>query len=463
MNAIDSKLDGAGVLAQRNAANPACDERQVKRRRFGFRLSAALGISLLACGNGQSTENGTGGSSALPGSSGAGGSRQTGGAGTGANAAAGNTTSSGGSAGALGTSGSSGAGGSGAVGGSTGAGGSAGGAAGHTGMAGLGGTGAASAANGGSSGAVGLAGQATTGGQPGTAGTNGAMSGGAAGSTSTGGATGVAGSSPGSVTCPSAVLKSGDTNETVQVGSTNRTYILHVPSAYEGNSAVPLVVDFHPLGGSGSQEEGSSPYKAQTDPEGVISAYPNGLSGPSGGAWNVGPCCVANVDDVAFAKALVAQVETKACIDTKRVYAVGFSMGGGMSHYLACHAADVFAAVAPASFDLLKENEDDCKPPRPIAEISFRSSNDTVVPYAGGYSAVVSGMPVTFLGAVGTFQKWAEIDGCTGSPTASDSNDCQYYTSCSGGVQIGLCTMNAGHAPGEANIGWPFIKQYTLP
>jgi len=292
---------------------------------------------------------------------------------------------------------------------------------------------------------------------------SGAPSAGAAGSMQAGGAAGSAGNGGGPVTCPTTVLKAGDTTETVQVGSANRTYILHVPSAYKGTSAVPLVVDFHPLGGSGSSEAMSSPYKAQTDPEGVITAYPNGLSGPSGGAWNVGPCCVKDADDVGFARALVAQVETKACIDTKRVYAVGFSMGGGMTHYLACHAADLFAAFAPASFDLLTENEDDCKPPRPIAEISFRSSNDTVVPYDGGYSPVVSGMPVTFLGAVGTFQKWAEIDGCTGSPTASDSNACQYYTSCSGGVQIGLCTMTSGHAPGKANIGWPFIKQYTLP
>ena len=258
------------------------------------------------------------------------------------------------------------------------------------------------------------------------------------------------------------MLKSGDSNMSVMVGSTSRTYILHVPTAYKGTSPVPLVVDFHPLGGSGSSEE-SSPYKGQTDPEGVVTAYPNGLSGPSGAAWNVGPCCVANVDDVAFARALVAQVETKACIDTKRVYAVGFSMGGGMSHYVACHAADLFAAVAPASFDLLKENETGCTPPRPIAEISFRSSNDTVVPYAGGLSSLVSGMPVNFLGAVGTFQKWASINGCTGSPTAADSNACQYYNTCMAGVKVGLCTMTAGHAPGKAEIGWPFLKQFTLP
>jgi polyhydroxybutyrate depolymerase len=52
---------------------------------------------------------------------------------------------------------------------------------------------------------------------------------------------------------------------------------------------------------------------------------------------------------------------------------------------------------------------------------------------------------------------------CTGSPTATDSNNCQYYTSCGGGVQVGLCTMNSGHAPGNANVGWPFLKKFTLP
>ncbi|HXU61006.1 MAG TPA: PHB depolymerase family esterase [Polyangia bacterium] len=379
---------------------------------------------------------------------------------TGGTTATGGSHASGGSTGAGGTPASGGTTGTGGM-SQTGAGGSATGGAVTTGTGGSAGHGGPAGAGGhGGPGSGGSAGSSSTG-SGGSAGKGGPGTGGTAGSSSTGSGGSAGGS--GTVTCPTPVLKSGDSNQTVMVGTSSRTYILHVPSAYNGTKAVPLVVDFHPLGGSGSSEEGSSPYKAQTDPEGVISAYPNGLSGPSGGAWNVGPCCVANVDDVAFARALVAQVETKACIDTHRVYAVGFSMGGGMSHYVACHAADIFAAAAPASFDLLKENEAGCTPPRPIAVISFRSSNDPIVPYAGGASSVVSGMPITFLGAVGTFQKWAMIDGCTGSPTAADSNDCQYYNTCSGGVKLGLCTMTAGHAPGEANIGWPFIKQFTLP
>ena len=272
------------------------------------------------------------------------------------------------------------------------------------------------------SGGIVATGGAATGGRATTSGgtsTGGRATGGQSGGSSSGGRSSggsATGGSSGSGTCPSPALKAGDTTQTIQVGSTSRSYVLHVPSQYTGNTAVPLVLDFHGLSGSGSAERSSSPYPAQTDKEGVIMAFPTGASGPSGAAWNVGPCCVANVDDVAFAKALVAQIEKTACIDPKRVYAVGFSMGGGMSHYLACHAADVFAAVAPAAFDLLEENVVGCTPPRPITVIFFRGTLGWIVPDSGGNSSVVSGMPITFLGAVKTFQKWAEIDGAPDLP-----------------------------------------------
>jgi polyhydroxybutyrate depolymerase len=264
--------------------------------------------------------------------------------------------------------------------------------------------------------------------------------------------------------CPTPPLSAGDSMQTVQVAGVARAYVLHVPAAYDGSKPVPLVVDFHGLTGSGAQQRALSPYPAVTDPEGVVMAFPSGMAGPSGPAWNVGPCCVANVDDVAFARALVAQVATTACIDPKLVYAAGFSMGGGMAHYVACHAADVFAAVAPASFDLLQENVGDCLPPRPISVISFRGSADTLVPYGGGASSVVSGMPVTFLGALATFQKWAAIDQCTGSPSAQDSNGCSTYSSCQGGVEVVLCTkQGGGQEQGNASVAWPVLKRHPLP
>ncbi len=263
--------------------------------------------------------------------------------------------------------------------------------------------------------------------------------------------------------CTELALDPGDSSQTVLVNGSMRSYVLHVPPAYDGLSPVPLVVDFHGVGGSGINELSSSPYPAALDPDGVVMAFPDGLRGPAGTAWNVGPCCVADVDDVAFARALVADVQASACIDSNRIYAVGVLTGGGMAHYVACQAADLFAAVAPAAFDLLAENLGDCVPPRPITVISFRGTASTRVPYDGGPSSLVPGMPLTFLGAQGTFEAWSEIDGCVGPASAPDSNGCSAYSGCSGGVEVILCTSQGGtEEPGDPSIAWPVLERHRL-
>jgi polyhydroxybutyrate depolymerase len=265
-------------------------------------------------------------------------------------------------------------------------------------------------------------------------------------------------------TCPLPSLNAGDMTRTVRVGSVSRSYVLHIPAAYDGSKPVPLVVDFHANGGSGSLERSTSPYPAAIDAEGVVMAFPTGLSGPLGAAWNVGPCCVADVDDVAFSRVLVAEVKTIACIDAKRIYATGTLTGGGMAYYLACNAADVFAAIAPAAFDLLEENVADCKPSRSISVISFRGTAAKLVPYTGGLSSFVPGMPVTFLGAQATFQKWADLDQCTGTASLADGNGCSSYANCQGGVEVILCTkQGGGDDVGNATVAWPVLKRHHLP
>jgi polyhydroxybutyrate depolymerase len=266
-----------------------------------------------------------------------------------------------------------------------------------------------------------------------------------------------------SVICPSPALKAGDTSVSLKVGSISRSFVLHVPATYDGSKPVPLIVNFHGIGSSGWGELSSSPYPTVTDPDGVILAFPDGMTGPVGTGWNMGPCCVADVDDLGFVRALVTEIEKSACIDPVRVYAVGVLTGGGMAYSLACNAADVFAAVAPAAFDLLQENIADCKPTRPITVVSFRGTADTRVPYEGGASALVPDMPITFLGAQSTFAQWARINACTGSPSTEDSNGCSTYSGCPDGVEVVLCTKQGGkEEPGAANVAWPLLKQHTL-
>jgi poly(3-hydroxybutyrate) depolymerase len=279
------------------------------------------------------------------------------------------------------------------------------------------------------------------------------------------GAAGAAGSGDdgGTTTCSgTSTLPKGDSNRTINVGGTSRTYILHVPASYTGTTPVPFVIDFHPLGGTGSGQKSSSGMSALSDQDGFIIAWPNGIDN----AWNIGPCCTVSrtVDDLGFAKGMVAEISAAGCIDAKRVYASGFSMGGGISHYLACNAADVFAAVTPSAFDLLEETEEPCHPSRPISVLAFRGTSDTTVPYAGGASMPPNGCCSTihFLGAEPTLAKWAQLSNCTG--TATTSGNTKMYTQCAGAMQVGLYTIQGGgHTSGPAATAWDFLKTKSLP
>jgi polyhydroxybutyrate depolymerase len=345
-----------------------------------------------------------------------------------------------------------------------------------SGFAGAGSSGGSGDDAGGSSGA----GASSSGGTAGGGTASGATSSGGGGTTgdAASGMTAGDGGQTNVPACPATSdLLAGDTNGTIDFGGMTRQYIVHVPTSYTGKAPVPLVIDYHGLLLSDtSEEQQAAPhgYASQADAEGFIVVFPNAVGAPLYG-WDVGPCCAQtphSVDDVGFSRALIAKIEGQACIDTKRVYAVGFSMGGGMAMDMACNAADIIAAVAPAAFDLMDpSNNWPCQPSRPITILSFRSTGDPVVPYGGGATHPPNGLnlTITFLGAVGTFQKWAQLDQCTGSPANNSSlgttdGTCQTYSQCAAGVSVTLCTKQGGsHDPGYADLAWPMLKTYTLP
>jgi len=404
---------------------------------------SVLLLGITACGGERGGNDGASGGTSNGGASHGGAGAVLGSGGLAAGAQGGQAAGAAG--GALSAGGSAGAG----TGGSTNAGGRSESGGGRSGGGRRGGAGTAGTVPGGSGGlgAMSGLGGATNGGVPGVAG---AQAGGAAGH-------GAAAGTSGGPSCATAALAKGNSNRTLTIGGTKRTYILHVPASYTGATPVPLVLDFHALGGTGSQEQSSSGYQAIADKQGFLIAFPDGIDN----AWNVGPCCTnsRDVDDLGFAKAMIASIEADGCVDTKRVYATGFSMGGGMCQYLACNAADLIAAVTPASFDLLVPDEEPCAPSRPVSVLAFRGTADTVVPFAGGQGS--SGR-ITFLGAQGSFERWASIDGCM-EPTTSDG-DCTYYKQCDASVELGLCVKQGGsHAPGDANAGWAFLSRFTLP
>ena len=273
-----------------------------------------------------------------------------------------------------------------------------------------------------------------------------------------------AGSTSVSSYCPSSSQQPGESYASVQVGNATRTYLLHVPASYSGTSPVPLVLDFHGLADLPQNEADNSGYRDLSDQQGFIVAWPQGVDL----AWNLGICCTSSrtVDDLGFARAIVQQIQQNACIDAKRIYATGYVLGGGMAMYLGCNAADLFAGVVSNSFDLWEEAQEPCQPSRPVTEVSFRGFADPIIPYAGGPDSPpnLPSITLNFLGAVGTFQKWAALDQCPGSPSAADANGCSTYSQCQGGAQVTLCTTQGGGEDwGSPAIAWDILKAHPLP
>lgn len=300
-------------------------------------------------------------------------------------------------------------------------------------------------------------------------------------------------------TCPG-TLAAGDNNESITSGGESRTFIVHVPTGYTGSSPVPVVFDFHPLGGTGSEQEGSSGWKAQCDSVGCIAVYPDSSSKAGDDSWNAGYCCdnaeADQIDDVQFTRDMITWLEGHTCVDPKRIYASGGSNGGGMSYRLACQAADVIAAVAPVDFRCVTGTDplanaaevtatDNtacvCTLPRPIAVIAYDEGEDnTVVPYNGGQTPNfktdcapnASCVGIGFTSAEVNVETWADFDKCTGSATTNPNNSiCQTWASCSGNTTVTLCTdPESEHLAAYSNpsakvaaTAWDVFETQSLP
>ena len=266
------------------------------------------------------------------------------------------------------------------------------------------------------------------------------------------------------IDCSAKTLKS-DTEIMVD----GRKVIVKFPNGnFTGDKPVPMLINYHQIMGSAADWVNDSKIGKVALADGAISIYPDGAESPGmGQAWNVGPCCT-TADDVTFTRNFIKALTEQACVDPKRIYAAGWSMGGGMSNYAGCFLADVIAAAAPSAFDLAEEvvAAGKCKPARPFPVLNFRSTNDGVVNYNRTTSQIIQSMPITFMGAKETFAEWAKMDGCTGSPKKMDNSagyDCEIYETCQGGAKVGLCSMNIDHNEGNAEMAWDFLKQFSLP
>jgi len=232
---------------------------------------------------------------------------------------------------------------------------------------------------------------------------------------------------------------------TIQSGGMARTFHVYVPAKYVAatSTADTLVFVFHgytevATGNVFTSIEYISQMDPVSDAQGFLLVYPEGYMN----SWNAGYCCggavSSNVDDIGFFDSMLAWIESKYCVDPKRVYAAGLSNGGFFSNRLACERANVVAAIGPVAGPL---DISPCNPSRPVPVFEVHGTSDPVVFFDGGSSS--EALPVEQ--AIST---WEGFDKCTDSMPATvythNSATCTAETMCSEGSAVELCVIAGG-------------------
>jgi polyhydroxybutyrate depolymerase len=292
--------------------------------------------------------------------------------------------------------------------------------------------------------------------------------GGAGGTAGSAGTQGRAGDSSGaggatSLPCPSGGWGPGDHRITLTHDGIEREYEVHVPPGYTGTTRVPLVMTIHGAHNTISMVKGWSQMNPVADANGFIVVYPQAVD-----CWNTGfMLCEAADDDVGFLTTVVADIQSHACIDPKRVYATGISNGAMMAQYLGCREAGVFAAIG----GIAGPNGGGCNPSRPLSVVYMHGTEDATVGYSSARPTVTG---------------WATRNGCSSTPAVTydmGSTRCETYSGCRENGEVVFCTHTGmGHCwPEDSRCGpgggpdfaitdfeaspfmWEFFERHPLP
>lgn len=297
------------------------------------------------------------------------------------------------------------------------------------------------------------------------------------------------------------VMWSGDHRITLKVDGLFRRYMVHVPSSYKGDKPVPVVIMLHGGGGTGIAAAYETGWKTAADKSGFLAVFPDAsppdptrrarfASNPQ--LWNDGSDRFYHkqtpVDDVAFLRAVIDDLESRFAVDKRRIYMTGFSNGAAMTFRAAEALSPRLAAIAPAASTCWNPTPT-LKRPVPMCYITGK--NDPLNRMDGGPPKLANGKydPVRAKAKPpvrASIDRWIKATGCEPSPLSiSDKNGVHIETYAPKGgdemvVFITIADMGHTWAGGksilpERMVGktsdrmdatdfiWNFFKRHPLP
>jgi len=246
------------------------------------------------------------------------------------------------------------------------------------------------------------------------------------------------------------------TNGSIISSGEKREYLLYVPRSYDRSKPTPLVISMHGAGGWPAQQMTLTGWNRQADKEGFIVVYPAGADRGGPRVWHV-----ESERDVRFIADLIDKLAASYNIDRRRIYANGFSNGGGMAFVLSCRLSDRIAAVGMVgAAQFLPFTW--CKDHHAVAMIDFHGTDDPDAPYNGG----VTWLAHDLMANVSTFAgKWAHRNQCSASTDSVIASDVtlREYTNCADDATVALYTIRGGgHTwPGGDRLLESFVGRTT--
>ena len=215
------------------------------------------------------------------------------------------------------------------------------------------------------------------------------------------------------------------TEHRLTVDGRDRTFVVQAPR--EPLGPLPVVFFFHGGGWNGLRTAALG-FRDMVAIEQFIAVYPDawkehwndGRNAPSIASQREG------VDDVKFVRAMVEYLGTQYEIDRSRIFATGVSNGAIFCHYLAAHAADLIAGIAPIIGGMAEPVAATFKPSHPISLLVIQGDADPLVPIEGG-PVGSSDRRGRVISTEEMLKKYLEHNGITGDPQVEQLPDLDPY------------------------------------
>ena len=200
-------------------------------------------------------------------------------------------------------------------------------------------------------------------------------------------------------------------------------YMVKTPANYNAQIAHPLLMVYAPARTNRHESENFVSLTQEATAAGFIVAYADHRA--------------MSPDTIEKLAEIPGLIETKWCIDHKRIFLTGHSDGGTTAMAIAFinGTKHIPAAIAPSAMGIRGEDLKAYQCPNPLSVMLLHSGQDTLFP---GYGKEA-------------IQWWAACNGCDPTPPVKDGDGCVTYRGCKINATTRYCEGTGSHTTWPGN------------